>query len=120
MGSGVGLESGWADLEDEQIENSTRLAGPDDPAYVIYTSGSTGRPKGAVIAHRSLAAYVQSLDAVYGMSPKDRLLQFSTLWFDASVHDVFICLSREPAWFCARRRCSARPSCSSNTAGKRR
>ena len=94
VGPGVGLESGWAGLDDEQAENPVRRAGLDDPAYVIYTSGSTGVPKGAVIAHRSLAAYVQSLDAVYGVGSGDRLLQFSTLWFDASVHDIFITLCR--------------------------
>ncbi|WP_440054276.1 amino acid adenylation domain-containing protein [Pseudoalteromonas sp. T1lg65] len=31
------------------------------PAYVIFTSGSTGKPKGAVLSHRALAYYVDSL-----------------------------------------------------------
>ncbi|MEU7935534.1 amino acid adenylation domain-containing protein [Micromonospora echinofusca] len=62
-------------------------ARPDDLAYVIYTSGSTGRPKGVMMQHRALV----NLLAWYGrvLRPRARILQFSSLSFDASFADLF-------------------------------
>jgi amino acid adenylation domain-containing protein len=60
-----------------------------DAAYVIYTSGSTGMPKGVVIGHRALAAFAETTIDGFGMTPRDRFLQFSTPNFDASVVEIF-------------------------------
>ncbi|PIE25756.1 MAG: non-ribosomal peptide synthetase [Micrococcales bacterium] len=68
-------------------------AAPDDLAYVIYTSGSTGRPKGVCIEHRALASYVEAARRWYGMEAADRVVQFSSITFDASVDEVFPCLA---------------------------
>ncbi|MEM7588440.1 MAG: amino acid adenylation domain-containing protein, partial [Acidobacteriota bacterium] len=65
----------------------------DSLAYVIYTSGSTGRPKGVAISHRALAAYTSSAIARYGLDAKDRLLQFASISFDASVEEIYPCLT---------------------------
>ncbi len=70
-------------------ENLPLEVTPDNLAYVIYTSGSTGKPKGVQITHRALA--IHSLETVqcYGLCPTDRMLQFFSLSFDASLEQIF-------------------------------
>jgi non-ribosomal peptide synthetase component F len=58
------------------------------PAYVIYTSGSTGRPKGVVVSHRGLASFSAAEVDHYAVRAGDRVLQFSSPSFDASVFGV--------------------------------
>ncbi|MBB5803971.1 amino acid adenylation domain-containing protein/non-ribosomal peptide synthase protein (TIGR01720 family) [Saccharothrix ecbatanensis] len=65
---------------------------PDDPAYVIYTSGSTGRPKGVVVPHRGLPAFARAEIAQFDVRPGDRVLQFSSPSFDASVLELCMAL----------------------------
>ncbi|MEU3795530.1 amino acid adenylation domain-containing protein [Streptomyces fructofermentans] len=62
---------------------------PEDPAYVIFTSGSTGRPKGVVVPRRALTHFCQAARERYRLSPADRMLQFASLSFDASVEEIF-------------------------------
>jgi amino acid adenylation domain-containing protein len=73
--------------------NPVRRASPQHLAYVIYTSGSTGQPKGVMIEHASLANYVQSMAEPYGTGVADRVLQFSSINFDASVEEIFVPLT---------------------------
>ncbi|HEU5155526.1 MAG TPA: amino acid adenylation domain-containing protein [Streptosporangiaceae bacterium] len=61
------------------------------PAYVIYTSGSTGRPKGVVVPHLGLASFSAAEVDHYEVRPRDRVLQFSSPSFDASVLEL--CMS---------------------------
>ncbi|WP_407690800.1 amino acid adenylation domain-containing protein [Saccharothrix syringae] len=65
---------------------------PDDPAYVIYTSGSTGRPKGVVVPHRGLPAFATAEVEHFDVRPGDRVLQFSSPSFDASVLELCMAL----------------------------
>jgi amino acid adenylation domain-containing protein len=58
---------------------------PLHPAYVIYTSGSTGRPKGVVVDHAGFAAMIASLITRFDVDHTNRVLQFASFSFDASV-----------------------------------
>lgn len=66
---------------------------PQHLAYVIYTSGSTGKPKGVPVAHAAIAEHVRGFAAEWGMNDQDRLLQSSSVSFDASLVDIFMTLS---------------------------
>ncbi len=58
-------------------------------AYVIYTSGSTGRPRGVLIEHGALARLARHACRAYALRPGDRVLQFHSSSFDASVEEIF-------------------------------
>ncbi|WP_417903620.1 amino acid adenylation domain-containing protein [Caldimonas brevitalea] len=62
---------------------------PRQLAYLVYTSGSTGRPKAVAVPHAALVAHVQAMAERFGLTASDRVLQFSTLSFDASVDQLF-------------------------------
>jgi amino acid adenylation domain-containing protein len=59
-------------------------------AYVIYTSGSTGKPKGVLVEHHSVVNLALSQKNYFNIDENDRILQFSSLCFDASVEQIFI------------------------------
>ncbi|MBC2768956.1 non-ribosomal peptide synthetase/type I polyketide synthase [Pusillimonas minor] len=68
------------------------LVAPDWPAYLIYTSGSTGKPKGAITRHQGLANMLRVQQHHIGPHPADRVLQFASLAFDASIWEIFMAL----------------------------
>jgi amino acid adenylation domain-containing protein len=64
----------------------------NDSAYIIYTSGTTGNPKGAVIEHQSLVNMVAEQIRLFGIKPSDKVLQFASISFDASISEFFMAL----------------------------
>ncbi|GAB2776620.1 non-ribosomal peptide synthetase [Streptomyces chlorus] len=62
------------------------------PAYVIYTSGSSGTPKGVTVTHSGLAAFAAAAADRYDAGPGDRVLQFASPSFDASVLELCVSL----------------------------
>jgi amino acid adenylation domain-containing protein len=65
---------------------------PGNLAYVIYTSGSTGQPKGVMIEHRNATGFVDAMIRHMAVTPRDRIVQFSSLNYDVSVFEVFTAL----------------------------
>jgi amino acid adenylation domain-containing protein/non-ribosomal peptide synthase protein (TIGR01720 family) len=63
-------------------------------AYIIYTSGSTGVPKGTAITHGALAHYISAVTEEWGITDRDRVLQFASFSFDVSFEEIFSCLTR--------------------------
>lgn len=64
----------------------------NDPAYLIYTSGSTGVPKGVLVAHTSNVNMTLDLMRNFQVTSEDRMLQFASLSFDASILEIFTSL----------------------------
>ena len=65
---------------------------PRDRAYVIYTSGSTGKPKGTLLHHGGLCNFAESVRQCFGIQPRDRVLQFASFSFDASIFEIALAL----------------------------
>ena len=90
-------EPGCLDVEELAPAAETPVAPPvvthRNLAYIIYTSGSTGEPKGVMVEHRAVVNFIRAAQARYGLRPGDRVLQFASMNFDASVEEIFSCLS---------------------------
>jgi amino acid adenylation domain-containing protein/thioester reductase-like protein len=86
------LDADWSEVAQESGENPDSGVTPDNLAYVIYTSGSTGTPKGVMVEHRALSNFVQAAVREYKINSSDRILQFASISFDASVEEIYPCL----------------------------
>ncbi|MFW6359918.1 MAG: amino acid adenylation domain-containing protein, partial [Chroococcales cyanobacterium] len=84
------LDQPYPSLHNEKTENATIT--PNNLAYVIYTSGSTGTPKGVLLSHRGLSNVVAAQHQTFSPCRNSRILQFSSLSFDASIFEIALAL----------------------------
>ncbi len=86
------LDADWPTIAQGSESPPKSGATPDNLAYVIYTSGSTGRPKGVLVPHRGLCNVSQAQVQTFDVRPGDRVAQFSSLNFDASIFEIVMAL----------------------------
>jgi len=77
---------------DCQQSTTTRQRMVPSLAYIIYTSGTTGKPKGVLIEHSSVVNLAVSQVKYFNIDTHDRIMQFYSLCFDASMEQIFISL----------------------------
>ena len=83
------LDSDWLFTCQWSQENPITNVQATNLAYVIYTSGSTGRPKGVLIPHGAIANHCCIIQQTYELVHSDRVLQFASVNFDASLEQIF-------------------------------
>lgn len=98
----VQLEKGARKQEHRKGEMQPGCAGPfENPgrcgtarnlAYVIYTSGSTGQSKGVMVEHGGFVNMILEQVRGFGITRTDRVLQFASCSFDASLSEIFMAL----------------------------
>ncbi|MDJ0383660.1 non-ribosomal peptide synthetase [Streptomyces sp. G-G2] len=64
------------------------VPGSHELACVIFTSGSTGRPKAVGVEHHALAAHTLAARERFGITADDRVLNFASHSFDASLEQI--------------------------------
>lgn len=89
----VNLDREWSAIAELSSENPVTNVSLDHLAYVIYTSGSTGQPKGVLVEHRGLANLAHAQQQIFDLKPIDRVLQFASLSFDASIFEIVMALT---------------------------
>ncbi|HEY2392076.1 MAG TPA: amino acid adenylation domain-containing protein, partial [Candidatus Angelobacter sp.] len=77
----------------ESTHNLGGTTSPGNIAYVIYTSGSTGRPKGVCITHHGSGNLANAQRRIFQLQPGAKVLQFSSLSFDAATWEWIMALT---------------------------
>jgi len=88
----VDLDSDWEKIQNNNKNIVNQKISPSNLAYVIYTSGSTGKPKGTLLEHRGLVNLANVQQKAFDISGESRILQFSSLSFDAAVWETAMAL----------------------------
>ena len=70
-------------------EGPLPVADPDAVAYAIFTSGSTGTPKAVAVTHAGIANRVGWTVGRHALGAGDRVLQKTTIGFDAAGWEIF-------------------------------
>ncbi|MGA9381804.1 MAG: amino acid adenylation domain-containing protein, partial [Phormidium sp.] len=88
-GKTICLDRDWSIIAQQSATNPISNVQLQNLAYIIYTSGSTGKPKGVMIEHQSLINFVMTAIQEYGINESDKILQFASICFDASIEEIF-------------------------------
>jgi amino acid adenylation domain-containing protein len=88
----VCLDKDWETITQHNQENPISCVTGDNLAYLIYTSGSTGKPKGVLLQQKGLSNLAQAQIEVFNLQPTNRVLQFASLSFDASIFEIVMAL----------------------------
>ncbi|MEK9135570.1 MAG: amino acid adenylation domain-containing protein, partial [Bacteroidota bacterium] len=95
VGAGEHTHNGIDDTNPDVSVSGANLA------YIIFTSGSTGEPKGILIEHRGLSNLAAFQRRVFGLTGKDRVLQFFSFSFDGSIWEIVLALTSGTTLFIA-------------------
>ena len=86
------LDKDWKIINQESQENPKSRVNSHNLAYLIYTSGSTGTPKGVLVQHLGLSNLWQAQVYTFNLNSCNRILQFASLSFDASIFEILMAL----------------------------
>ncbi|MEH1870988.1 non-ribosomal peptide synthetase [Nostoc sp.] len=101
----ISIDKDWADITQHSRENPNNCITLENLAYVIYTSGSTGQPKGVLIEHRGLSNLAADQIEVFNLQPSNRILQFASLSFDASIFEIVMALGIGATLYLTNKEC---------------
>ncbi|MCC5645521.1 amino acid adenylation domain-containing protein [Nostoc sp. CHAB 5824] len=99
----ISIDKNWAAITKYSRANPTSCVTLENLAYVIYTSGSTGQPKGVLIEHRGLSNLAAVQIEVFSLQPNNRILQFASLSFDASIFEIVMALATGATLYLAKK-----------------
>lgn len=74
----------------EEPEAAPGVWPAQEVAYSVFTSGSTGLPKLVNVGHAGIENLCRVQTRLFGVEPGHRMLQFSSLSFDASVAEILV------------------------------
>jgi len=92
LSNSVIIEEVLSENDNDHLHESKKTVLEENLAYIIYTSGSTGKPKGVMITQKGISNLVKSQIKDFGITPKDKILQYASGSFDASVSEIFMAM----------------------------
>jgi len=72
----------------------------DQLAYMIFTSGTTGKPKGVMVSHKGISTLAAEQKKRFSIEEQDRVLQFASIGFDASIWETVMALFHGASLHC--------------------
>lgn len=101
-GQVICLDTDWNVIEGENDQDPVSGLTPANLAYVIFTSGSTGEPKGVLVSHAGLCNVIRAQRRTFEVQSNDRVIQFASFSFDASIFEIFMALGAGGTLYLAR------------------
>jgi amino acid adenylation domain-containing protein len=83
------MDSDWAEIRKQSLDNLSSSLAPEGLAYVIYTSGSTGRPKGVMGTHRGAVNRFEWMWQAFPFKAGEVCCQKTSISFVDSIWEIF-------------------------------